>query len=90
MGNKIVYIGFILQAIGLIVYPVGYNQLGEPCEDSSKYGCGRNPQCEGDNEFDYFTLCSPFDADFDFIMGCVAVGLQMIGSILYGFVGSDR
>jgi len=88
-GNKTIYVGFILQAIGLIVFPVGFNDFGEECSKSSGYACGKDVTCEGDSEFDFFTICSPYTFGMDFILGCVGVGAQMVASIIYGCVDSE-
>lgn len=84
MGNKTVYIGFIFQAIGLIVWPVSFNQFGEACDETGQYACGKS--CAGTAEFDYFTICDPWEFGLHFILACVGVGVQMVASIIYGCV----
>jgi hypothetical protein len=88
VGNKTIYVGFIVQAIGLVVFPVGLKDFGRPCSQATtiKYGCGQDPNCDADGEFDYFTLCSPYTFSTSFIISCVGVALQMVSSIVYGCV----
>lgn len=85
MGNKAVYVGFIFQAIGLIVWPVSFKQFGETCEEAGNYACG-HACATSDAEFDYFTICDPYEFAYHFIIACVAVGVQMVASIIYGCV----
>lgn len=88
VGNKIIYVGFIFQAIGLIVLPVGFKDFGRACSQAAagSYGCGQDPNCDADGKFDYFTLCSPHTFSTSFIISCVGVAVQMVSSIVYGCV----
>ena len=81
VGSKTIYAGFILQVIGLIVWPVSFKQFGEPCEETGQYACGQ--VCSGTAEFDYFAICEPWELGLHFVIGCVGVAAQMIAAIVF-------
>lgn len=74
--------GFLLVAIGLIIYPVGYNFLGKHCRGDDAEGCGLDCGSSDDRDFSYFRLCSPWKPGLAFLYGIIGSVFLMVSSII--------